>query len=79
MHKLWICLTALAICLTVLSIPAEAGDRMHRYWRHHQSCHWHQYYRPYYWSFPYYGYYRYPYRDDCYRAHPGVIFSIDFD
>ena len=50
MHKLWICLTALAICLTVLPVPAEAGDRMHRYWRHHQSYHWRQYYRPHYWN-----------------------------
>jgi hypothetical protein len=79
MHKLWICLTALAICLTVLSIPAEAGARMHRYWRHHQSYHWHQYYQPHYWSFPYYGYYPYPYRDDCYRGRSGVIFRFDLD
>lgn len=79
MHKLWICLVALAICLTVLPTPAEAGDRMHRYWRHHQSYHWRQYYRQHYWSFPYYGYYRYPYRGDCYRDHSGVIFTFDFD
>jgi hypothetical protein len=79
MHKVWICLTALAICLSTLPVPAGAGDRMHRYWRHHQSYFWHRYYRPYYSSFPYYGYFPYRYRNDCYRAHPGVIFGFDFD
>src|ERR1700740_1982694 len=77
MNKLLIFLSALAITLTVLPIQAKAGERQHRCWRHHQSYHWKHYYRPYYWRSPYYGYYPYPYRDNCYRVHPGVISSFD--
>ena len=41
--------------------------------------HWKHYYRPYYWRSPYYGYYPYPYRDNCYPSVHGSIFSFDFD
>jgi len=74
MHKLLICLSALAICLNVLPIPASAGDRAHHFWRQHKSCYLQEYNRPYYWSFPYYGYCPYPYRVD-----PRAIFTFDFD
>jgi hypothetical protein len=70
MYKLLIRLSALAVCLTVLPIPAEAGDRTHHFWRHHKSYYLQQYYRPYYWVFPYYGYCPYPYRHNRYRVSP---------
>lgn len=79
MNKLVICLTVITISLTVLPIQAEAGERGPRCWRHHQSHYWKDYFRPYYWRSPYYGYYPYPYRYNCYRAHPGLTFSFDFD